>query len=539
MNRWAGRRVEPPLVAAIAGVLFVGLVASIDGSPLQPVQPRGVIPFEPLHFAARAFGLQTLGSTAQAVLGIVAMVAATATFLYALWAAWRGAFGLRLVTCMGVAFVVFAVSLPLLFSRDVYAYATYGRIASIHHANPYVSVPGDFVHDPLYRLVGPEWRNTTAVYGPAFALLSSGLTAVLHGPVALIWAYKAIAGIAAVVTLVLVAALSRRMWPSRAAFAVVLIGWNPIVLFHVVGGGHNDMLLGLAIAVAFWILAGGRRARPVDGPPAIAPTNCRELGATAVLAVAALVKATAAIPLVLVIAAAVWRRPRGARLRSLAPHIAIVVALAAILVAPFFQLHDLSFGLASLASHEGWLAPTRFFRVVLGHIGHAVDGNGGKTVIQGIVRVAIPLVFLVGFVAVVRDVILRAARSPLDAQTQAAAWGWALLLGLLCSPVLWPWYVVWILPVAWVLPRTPRIATIVVSAALSVSQTVAAAVLFPSIFKGTLLVGHYVLTPVLIVVLVLVLRELWHRLGTGVGLLTELPAATEKHREVAAAGHQT
>jgi hypothetical protein len=97
---------------------------------------------------------------------------------------------------------------------------------------------------------------------------------------------------------------------------------------------------------------------------------------------------------------------------------------------------------------------------------------------------------------------------------------------------------VWILPIAWVLPRTPRISTIVVSAALSVSQTVAAAVLFPSIFKGTLLVGHYVLTPVLIVVLVVVLRELWQRLGTGVGLLAELPATTEEHREVAPAGHQ-
>jgi hypothetical protein len=537
MNRSDGRRVEPALVAAIAGVLFVGLVASINGSPLQPVQPPGVTPFEPLHLAARAFGLQSLGSTAQAVLGIVAMVAATATFLYGLWAAWHGAFGLRFVTWMGIAFVVFAVSLPLLFSRDVYAYATYGRIASIHHANPYVSVPGDFVHDPLSRLVGPEWRNTTAVYGPAFALLSSGLTALLHGPVALIWAYKAIAGIAAVVTILLVASLSRRLWASRAAFAVVLIGWNPIVLFHVVGGGHNDMLVGLAIAVAFWILAGGRRARPVDGP-ALVPTTGRELGATAVLAVAALVKATAAIPLVLVIAAAVWRRPRGTRLRSLAPHIGIVAALTAVFVAPFFQLHDLSFGLASLASHEGWLAPTRFFRVVLGHIGHAVAGNGGKTVIEGVVRVATPLVFLVGFVAVVRDVIRRAAQSPLDAQTQVAAWGWALLLGLLCSPVVWPWYVVWILPVAWVLPRTPRISTIVVSAALSVSQTVAAAVLFPSIFKGTLLVGHYVLTPVLIVVLVLVLRELWQRLGTGVGLLAELPATTEEHREVAPAGHQ-
>jgi alpha-1,6-mannosyltransferase len=538
MERSTSRRVEPPLVAAIAGVLFVGVVASIQGSPLQPVQPRGVTPFSPLHFAARVFGLQSLGSTAQAVLAIVAMVAATATFLYALWAAWRGELGLRLVTWVGVAFVVFAVSLPLLFSRDVYAYATYGRIASIHHANPYLSTPHDFVHDPMYRLVGREWRNTTAVYGPAFTLLSSGLTAWLHGPVALIWAYKVIAGAAAVATLLLVTALSRRLWPSRAAFAAVLIGWNPIVLFHAVGGGHNDMLVGLAVAAAFWVLAGGRAANAADGPTTRAPSTGRELGATTVLALATLVKATAAIPLALVIAAAVARRPRGTRLRGLASHVALVVAIAAVFVAPFFQLHDLTFGLTSLAAHEGWLAPTRFFRVVFGHIAHAAAGNDGKAVIQGIVRVVIPVVFAVGFLAVLLDLVRRARVAPLDAPSQVAAWGWALLLALLCAPVLWPWYVVWVLPIAWVLPRTPRLSTVALSAALSVSQTVAAAVLFPTIFRGTLFVGHYVLTPVLIVVLVLLLRELRDRLRSGVGLLAELPSTTQEHREVAHAGHQ-
>jgi hypothetical protein len=526
------------VVAAVAGVLFVGLVASIHGSPLQPVQPRAVTPFAPLHFAARVFGLQALGSTAQAALAIVAMIAATGTFLYALLAAWRGELGLRLVTWMGVAFVIFAVSLPLLFSRDVYAYATYGRIASIHHANPYLSTPHDFVRDPMSRLVGPEWRDTTAVYGPAFTLLSTGITAWLHGPVALIWAYKVIAGLAALATLGLVTALSRRVWPSRAAFAAVLIGWNPIVLFHAVGGGHNDMLVALAIAAAFWILAGGRGAAPFERQEGVAPTARRELAATTVLALAALVKATAAIPLALVIAAAVWRRPRGARLRSAAAHVGIVAVLIVMFVSPFLQVHDLSFGLASLASHEGWLAPTRFFRVVLGHVAHAAAGQAGKVVIQGIVRVVIPLIFAVGFIAVLREVVRRAAAASLGASSQVAAWGWALLLALLCAPVLWPWYVVWVLPLAWVFPATPRISTIAVNATLSVSQTVAAAVLFPTIFQGMLFVGHYVLTPVLIVVLVLLLRELRERLRRGVGLLAELPAATKEQRHVAPAGHQ-
>src|SRR5205085_5196503 len=127
-------------------------------------------------FAARMLGLQGLGSTAQAALSIVAMVGATATFLYALRAAWRGELGLRLVTWLGVAFVVFAVSLALLLSRDVYAYSMYGRIATVHHANPYVVSPVRFPHDPMYRLVVPPWRGSTPALGEAVVMLQAGFT---------------------------------------------------------------------------------------------------------------------------------------------------------------------------------------------------------------------------------------------------------------------------------------------------------------------------------------------------------------------------
>src|SRR5438105_9917782 len=138
-----------PVVVAVCGVAFVGLVASIPRSPLQPVAASGYEPLAPLRWVARVAGLVALGSTAQATLAIVAMVAAAGTFVFALRAAWRGDLGVRLVVWIGVAFVAFAVVLPLLFSRDVYAYAMYGRIASVHHANPHVATPSDFASAPV------------------------------------------------------------------------------------------------------------------------------------------------------------------------------------------------------------------------------------------------------------------------------------------------------------------------------------------------------------------------------------------------------
>ena len=90
---------------------------------------------------------------------------------------------------LGVGFVALVVLLPLLFSRDVYSYSMYGRIESLHHANPYVSTPQDFSRDPFFPLVGPQWRTTRAVYGPAFTLLSTWLTGWLHSTGSLIWAW--------------------------------------------------------------------------------------------------------------------------------------------------------------------------------------------------------------------------------------------------------------------------------------------------------------------------------------------------------------
>jgi hypothetical protein len=264
MHAGARGQKERAVIAAVAGVAFVGLVASIEGSPLQPVQPAGAQPLPPFAFAARVAGLDGLGSTAQAVLGIVALASMTAAFLYALRAAWRGQLGVRLVTWVGVGFVVFATLLPLMLSRDVYSYSLYGRIASVHHSNPYVATPRQFTQDPIYPLVGPEWRSSTAVYGPAFMALATAITRFVHGPVALIWTFKAVAGAATIGMVVLVARLSSRLCPARAAFATALVAWNPVVLFHDVGGGHNDVLIGLAVVLAMWLLASPPRTEAED-----------------------------------------------------------------------------------------------------------------------------------------------------------------------------------------------------------------------------------------------------------------------------------
>ena len=168
----------------------------------------------------------------------------------------------------------------MLFSRDVYSYAYYGRIAGVYGQNPYVATPADFPNDPLAALVGPKWIDTPAVYGPLFTGVTSLLARWIDTVEGLVATFRLLAIAASLGTVALIAATTRRVWPARAAFAAAAFGLNPVVLFQSAASGHNDLWVALAIAAAFWLLLSGR-----------------ELPAIAVLTLGTLVKATAGLPL--------------------------------------------------------------------------------------------------------------------------------------------------------------------------------------------------------------------------------------------------
>ena len=129
--------------------------------------------------------------------------------------------------------------------------------------------------------------------------------------------------------------------------------------------------------------------------------------------------------------------------------------------APFLNLHDPSLGMFELAGHEGWLAPSRFFRRFL-------DAVSGDTL--GVVaRVAFAAVLLAVVVILVHEV-WRSAQRTSDERAAAfelgASWGWSLLFLMLLGPILLPWYVVWALPLVWLVPRVPRLVLLGTSVAL-------------------------------------------------------------------------
>jgi alpha-1,6-mannosyltransferase len=495
-------------IALGLSVVSVGLVATVAATPSSPFQPilsSGARPFGPFRGLSAVVGLDRLSSAGLATVGVAAVLLAAAAFVLVLRAAWRGEVSLRVVLGLAVAYHAVVLLLPLLFSRDVYSYAYIGRIAGTYHANPYVLTPADYPRDPLAAFVGPKWVSTPAVYGPLFTQIASLITRAVGSISGWISAFQVLAAAASLGTIALVTWLSGRLMPGRRAFAVAAFGLNPVVVFQSVGSGHNDLLvaLGVAGALALVVLR-------------------RELLATVVLALATLVKVVAAIPLALLVVAVVARRPRDQRVRALIGHAGAALATGLLFAAPFLQTKDPTLGVAELATHEGWLAPSRLFR-------RALDAVSGDTL--GVVsRLAFGLVLVVALVAIARWLVRRG--SALDPAAEGASWGWGLLCLMLLGPVLLPWYVTWALPLVWLLPSVPRSVLLGTSVALGVSQFSAEPARYPGAFDANLFVGHYVLTPIVVLLLGWLLLDLWRRFRAGTPLEDEpreVPAARRDH----------
>ncbi len=332
------------------------------------------------------------------------------------------------------------------------------------------------------------------MYGPLFTLGSSLVARVVDSVAGFIVAFRLIAVAASLGTIAIVARLVGRERPERAAFAVALIGLNPVVLFQSVASGHNDLLVMLSIAAALALVFAGH-----------------DLPATAVLALGVLVKATVAVPLVLLVAVAVARRPKGERGRVLLEHLAVAGGIGLAFALPFLQREDPSLGMVELAKHEGWLAPSRFFRRVL-------DGISGDT-LGVLARITCPVLLLAAVFLVARSLVRRGGT--VTPFALGAGWGWALLFLMLLGPVLLPWYATWILPLAWLLPWVPRAVIIGTGTALTVSQFTAEPGRFGAAYDANLFWGHYVVTPVVIGLLVWLAIDLVRRVRSGAPLEDE------------------
>jgi hypothetical protein len=149
-------------------------------------------------------------------------------------------------------------------STDMYDYVARGRITGILAGNPYVQVPNDFPEDALVQLAA--WRDSTSAYGPLWEVLS-GLISTAAGDWlwASVIAYKTVALLGYLGSVVLIAIILRSVAPERALSGTLLFAWNPLVLLEGIANAHNDMLMIALLLAGLWALCLATRL-PEKGP---------------------------------------------------------------------------------------------------------------------------------------------------------------------------------------------------------------------------------------------------------------------------------
>jgi hypothetical protein len=308
--------------------------------------------------------------------------------------------------------------LPAMGSADMLDYAVFGRVAALGHS-PYVMTPGQLMDsgDPVGAVAVPGYRDEPARYGPV-AIGTEEAASRLAGASAartIFWlkVWNAIA------YLVLVVALNRlfRTDPAGRARAHLLWSVNPLMLWAVMAGGHND---GLAVGVG------------AMGVFILSRVNPRRAGLAGILVGLAVgIKA----PFVFFGVGLAWAARRSPRA------LAAVALGAAVVLAPAYLIAGRSaisatVGVATMApvGYTPWYAVARLLYLI--HVSLSIN-----------------LLGLAGFVFLAPFLLWRLPQAPPEFAAVRVALA-VTLAWLIAAPQQRPWYLAMIFPLLAVIQAT-------------------------------------------------------------------------------------
>lgn len=149
--------------------------------------------------------------------------------------------------------------LPPFTCEDVYFYIATGQIQSAYHINPYIHNAHEIVgwrSDPLLSSSG--WGFSLSMYGPLWTKLTKWLVLIASNNLWLaVWLFKALAGVLHILNTILIGITAKRL-QLNSSQAMMIYGWNPLLLFELPGHAHNDALLITFLILAFLVLTYGQ-----------------------------------------------------------------------------------------------------------------------------------------------------------------------------------------------------------------------------------------------------------------------------------------
>ena len=283
---------------------------------------------------------------------------------------------------------------------DIHRYVWDGRVQRLGY-NPYLLIPSD---PALIALHTVETRTLNhpdlpTPYPPGAELFFRAITAIHESVFALKAAFVVCAW---TIVLVLLDLLRRSGEPEHWVLAYA---WHPLLAIEVAGSGHIDIVGALLLLISAAALA--RRWRPV---------------AALAFALAVAVKF---LPIVLI--PLYWRR---VRFRD----VVLAASIFILLYIPF-----LNHGRVPTGSLGAYIKNFRFNGPVFAAIERLTTPP-----------VAAAVAVLIGFLVAI-CIRVRSAHST------SRAFAWPMAASLVCAPVIYPWYLLWMLPFLRSFPTLPII----------------------------------------------------------------------------------
>ncbi|HLL76939.1 MAG TPA: glycosyltransferase 87 family protein [Pyrinomonadaceae bacterium] len=170
----------------------------------------------------------------------------------------RDARAARTVVVFAALFCLLAFLTVPFHSTDVFGYINRGWQQVHYGLNPYVArladTPG-WREDPMLR---EHWVYNPNPYGFLFTLLARALCHLGGGNWWLTLTLFKLVNVAAyAATAWLVWSGARLLGHDRPALALYAFLWNPLILMHHIANGHNDVLVGLLVALSFYLALRG------------------------------------------------------------------------------------------------------------------------------------------------------------------------------------------------------------------------------------------------------------------------------------------
>ncbi|MBO0877317.1 MAG: polyprenol phosphomannose-dependent alpha 1,6 mannosyltransferase MptB [Pseudonocardia sp.] len=310
---------------------------------------------------------------------------------------------------------------PPLFSRDPYSYLAYGTMA-LRGLDPYAGGP-NVLAGPIPDNVHWFWQDTPAPYGPVFVAVAKAVASVTgENMIAGVILMRLAMLVGLALFLAALPGLCRHLG-GRKAVALWIAVANPVMVIHLIGGPHNDLLVVGFLAMGSLLVL-----------------NRQHVAGIALVTCAAAVKATAGLALPFLVLVWAARLSGSERVRILKAGAASIAAFLAV-----FAVSSMVAGVGL-----GWIpavvAPTNIVNWLslptgVGQLAYTMWSwmfgvPGSMTPFITVARAIGVIIFLV--VAVKQWMAARAGGP--DAVRRA---GTVLMIFVLLSPAVLPWYFTW------------------------------------------------------------------------------------------------